>query len=212
MKTLLLIIFAIMLVGFAGISYSYAAYAEQKTNNAIQTEIKIPFGETVYLDGLKITFYDIEDSRCPSDVTCIWEGKVSAMIRVGNDTLDIGGPQPIGFVQNSFPPYSIMIKDIQPYPVSTKKPDYVAILQITKPDESADEQICGEGFVLTNGKCMPEDAFHINGSLSTGQKLQTGSSLGNDSAPFGWLALVVSAFIVAAYAIMKIKTRKKILD
>ena len=108
---------------------------ESKTNNDIQTEeIKIPFGETVSLDNLKITFYDIEDSRCPSDVTCIWEGKVSAMIRVSNSTLDIGGPQPIGFVQKSFPPYLITLKDIQPYPVSTEKPDYVATLEITKPE------------------------------------------------------------------------------
>jgi len=107
---------------------------ESETNNDIQTgEIKIPFGKTVSLDNLKITFYDIEDSRCPSDVTCIWEGKVSVMIRVSNGTLNIGGPQPIGFVQKSFQPYLITLKDIHPYPVSTEKLDYVATLKITEP-------------------------------------------------------------------------------
>ncbi|MCV0392708.1 MAG: hypothetical protein K5790_05365 [Nitrosopumilus sp.] len=100
-----------------------ASFAEQ---------IKVKFGETVSYEHLKFYFYDIEDSRCPSDVTCIWEGKVLAMIRISNATLDIGGSRNIGNVEKSFPPYVITLTDIQPYPISTEKPDYVATLEIEK--------------------------------------------------------------------------------
>ena len=69
------------------------------------------------------------------------------MIRVSNGTHDIGGPQNIGFVQKSFEPYSIRLKNVEPYPISTKKPVYVVILEITNPqsrsDELIDEQVCG---------------------------------------------------------------------
>ena len=69
------------------------------------------------------------------------------MIRASNGTHDVGGPQDIGFVQKSFEPYSIRLKNVEPYPISTEKPDYVAVLEITKPesrpDEFTDEQICG---------------------------------------------------------------------
>jgi hypothetical protein len=118
MKTILLIILALTVIPIIDISFA--------------EELEIEFGKTISYENLKLYFYDIEDSRCPSDVTCVWEGKVSAMIRVSNGTLDIGGPQPIGFVQKSFQPYLIILKDIQPYPVSTEKPDYVATLDIIK--------------------------------------------------------------------------------
>lgn len=42
---------------------------------------KIPLGETAVFEGTALTFESvIEDSRCPKDVTCIWEGE--ARIRV----------------------------------------------------------------------------------------------------------------------------------
>ena len=119
MKTLFLIIAAVLVL-IPMMSESFA------------DEIKVKFGETVSYENLKFYFYDIEDSRCPSDVTCIWEGRVLAMIRISNATLDIGGSREIGNVAKSFPPYVITLTDIQPYPVSTEKPDYVATLEIEK--------------------------------------------------------------------------------
>ena len=91
-------------------------------------EIKVKFGETVSYENLKFYFYDIEDSRCPSDVTCIWEGRVLTMTRISNATLDIGGYRNIGNVEKSFPPYVVTLKDLQPYPVNTEKPNYVATM------------------------------------------------------------------------------------
>lgn len=94
--------------------------------------VDLEFGKTFQHDDLNIKFYDIEDSRCPLDVTCIWEGNVTAMLNVSNQTHDIGGPIPIGFTIDYIKPYEITLTEIQPPPISTKKPDYVATLQIKK--------------------------------------------------------------------------------
>ena len=124
-------------------------------------EIKIKFDETVLYDNLKLYFYDIEDSRCPLDVTCIWEGKVSAMIHTSNETHKIGGGLEIGIPLTYITPYTITLIDVKPHPISTENPDYVAILEITKPDsrpdELTDEQVCGIGNILFDGICVPEN-------------------------------------------------------
>ncbi|MCR9183169.1 MAG: hypothetical protein NXH73_09610 [Flavobacteriaceae bacterium] len=52
---------------------------------------KIPFGETVQFEDFSITFSKvIEDSRCPSDVTCVWAGqaKVLAIIKTEKETIE----------------------------------------------------------------------------------------------------------------------------
>jgi hypothetical protein len=48
-------------------------------------EFSLSIGQTAVIRGqaLQITFDDvIEDSRCPSDVTCIWAGRVSCIIKL----------------------------------------------------------------------------------------------------------------------------------
>ena len=48
-------------------------------------EFSLSIGQTATIKGqaLQITFEDvIEDSRCPSDVTCIWAGRVSCIIKL----------------------------------------------------------------------------------------------------------------------------------
>jgi hypothetical protein len=48
-------------------------------------EFFLSIGQTATIEGqaLQITFEDIiEDSRCPSDVTCIWAGRASCVIKL----------------------------------------------------------------------------------------------------------------------------------
>jgi hypothetical protein len=48
-------------------------------------EFSLSIGQTATIKGqaLQITFEDIiEDSRCPSDVTCIWAGRASCVIKL----------------------------------------------------------------------------------------------------------------------------------
>ena len=45
--------------------------------------VKIPLGETVRLDDVAITFVKVvEDSRCPKNVTCIWQGRIIVQVAV----------------------------------------------------------------------------------------------------------------------------------
>ncbi|MEX0998007.1 MAG: hypothetical protein WDZ45_13235 [Flavobacteriaceae bacterium] len=52
---------------------------------------KIPLGETAVFENTSIHFIKvIEDSRCPSDVTCVWAGqaKVLAAIKTEKETIE----------------------------------------------------------------------------------------------------------------------------
>ena len=119
-------------------------------------EIKVKFGETVSYENLKFYFYDIEDSRCPLDVTCIWEGRVLAMIRMSNETHSIGGGSVIDMPMTFFEPYTITLVSVEPHPISTEKPNYVATLEIEKqkpkPSDFRD---------LQEGETIPNPEFII---------------------------------------------------
>jgi hypothetical protein len=54
----------------------------------IKTGSSARIGETVILDGVKITPLDVtEDSRCPEGVTCIWAGTVKIKTRIERNGL-----------------------------------------------------------------------------------------------------------------------------
>jgi hypothetical protein len=44
---------------------------------------KVPLGETVQFDDVAFSLIEIvEDSRCPSEVTCVWEGRAKVTIKI----------------------------------------------------------------------------------------------------------------------------------
>ena len=104
--------------------------------------VNLKFGETFQYEELGIKFFEIEDSRCPLDVACVWEGNVNAMFKVSNKTHDISsGPIPIEFTIDFIDPYEITLKNIEPHPISSEKSNYVAILEIKKLTNSSDGKI-----------------------------------------------------------------------
>lgn len=51
---------------------------------------KIPLGETVVFESTAITFKSvIEDSRCPTDVTCVWEGQAKVLVALKSNGLTV---------------------------------------------------------------------------------------------------------------------------
>lgn len=86
-------------------------------------------------NSLKFSIVEINDSRCPSDVVCVWEGKADVKINVespqkGTITLSTYDNK-IDTVGN----YSFEIIDVSPYPVSTKTiklEDYDVTLKIVE--------------------------------------------------------------------------------
>ena len=54
---------------------------------------RIGLGETVQPYGQPVTFVGVdEDSRCPENTTCVWEGRAVVTVRIGDDLLTLTAP------------------------------------------------------------------------------------------------------------------------
>jgi hypothetical protein len=69
---------------------------------------------------LNFSIIEINDSRCPSDVTCIWEGKVDVKIEIKSPFQGIVLLSTYNNAIDTLGNYSFELKDVSPYPVSTK--------------------------------------------------------------------------------------------
>ena len=106
-------------------------------------EFSLSIGETASIKGeqLQIRFLEIsEDSRCPRNVTCIWEGRAIAVIEVlqGDASQQImlieqGLSDP--FAKEQFGEYEFLFR-ILPYPEKAEVPispdDYSLMLTVNK--------------------------------------------------------------------------------
>jgi hypothetical protein len=97
--------------------------------------------KTVEGAGISVMFIGVtEDSRCPSDVVCIWEGQTSAELRVkkGADVSDmnltIRGSGGGMLNAKNFEGYTVTLTKVDPYPDSggIDEKDYVVTLVVTK--------------------------------------------------------------------------------
>ena len=86
-------------------------------------------------NSLKFKITEINDSRCPSDVVCIWAGKTDVKIEVESPvtgTIVVSTyDNPVDTVGN----FSFKIIDVLPYPISTKTiqlEDYNVTLKIVE--------------------------------------------------------------------------------
>ena len=109
-------------------------------SNLVQ-ELDVPFAlkfgdySEIPSEDLSIVFLNVlEDSRCPSDVTCVWEGQVRLSFEVSKDTT-----AEILLANNDsssvFGSYQIQLVDVKPYPTSTvtiNPDDYIAVIKISK--------------------------------------------------------------------------------
>jgi hypothetical protein len=92
-------------------------------------ELVLKIGNDVVVPGslLRVTFVRVtEDSRCPADVTCVWEG--NGGVEVG---LALGSGPTVPYVLNtslepravSHGPYTVTLLTLAPHPVSTSTID-----------------------------------------------------------------------------------------
>ena len=74
MKNLLLLSFLFI---------SAIGFSQDKPVEVPKIMVKISLGETVQFKKASVKFLKVmEDSRCPSDVTCIWEGQARVLVEV----------------------------------------------------------------------------------------------------------------------------------
>ena len=95
---------------------------------------------TIAGEGLTVTFNGVlSDSRCPSDVSCVWAGNAEVQLILSkagfpSDTVVVNtglSPQ-----SASYQGYTVALQGLAPTPVSTSTiapGDYVATLLVTKP-------------------------------------------------------------------------------
>ena len=101
-------------------------------------------GRQVTLQGgkLRIKFAAVEeDSRCPSDVTCVWAGNASVRLEVSaggkdNQNLTLSTGHGATFVsEKQYHGYNVRLVVLNPYPRSTQHiapGDYIATLLVTR--------------------------------------------------------------------------------
>jgi len=101
------------------------AFADLKTAS-FDSPFTLKIGETAKIGSdIEITLLKVpEDSRCPSEVVCIWEGTVSAEVKVAKNSQDLGNHL-ISFVitesdEQTFDGNFIKLVKVEPYPSSTK--------------------------------------------------------------------------------------------
>ena len=96
-------------------------------------------GQTAVIENenINIRFMTVaEDSRCPSDVQCIQEGRAVVVVNIVKDGENLGDFT----LASNEPPiifdlYSIELVDVKPYPISTQRLDtsaYVITLVVSK--------------------------------------------------------------------------------
>jgi len=69
--------------------FTIVGFSQNKTATAPKITIKIPLGETITIDNHHIEFMKVlEDSRCPKEVTCIWEGRAKVQVTVWKNEED----------------------------------------------------------------------------------------------------------------------------
>jgi len=122
---------------FAGIETFSALYEEIPQNPFEVTKTnEVSFGT----ENISFRLFDVEDSRCPSDVQCVWKGQVTVNVGVkvgwedlGNYSISLNDPLDLSIIQ--LDQYSLQLVKVEPYPTSTNPIDlydYVVTMKFSK--------------------------------------------------------------------------------
>jgi len=122
--------------------------ANPHSSNAIDSvrlgrEFKLKAERQVTVKGtkLRIRFVTVEsDSRCPSDVTCVWAGNAAVRLQLGSGrgskTVTLNTSKSPSFVgETEYQGYKVKLVELSPYPRSDRKigpRDYAATLLVSK--------------------------------------------------------------------------------
>jgi hypothetical protein len=144
-------IFLVTLVVSASAIVAVSAYWNGSSSlSRVPARIDVPFqlrmNQTAFIDSLSIGFVAVnEDSRCPSDVICIWEGQATINVNVRSPNINPsnfnltsrGGESNLSV--KDFHDFSMRLLEIAPYPKSTGHigtSDYLATLVVALPSKA----------------------------------------------------------------------------
>ncbi len=130
---------------FSLVLFTYLSCEKEKSTEVgfqLNTPFALQFAATNQSteDNITVNFFEVlSDSRCPTDVTCVWEGESSVKINFKVDgtntplTLSTHERMGQGPQADTLGNYIIRLLEVNPYPVSTVQvpnEDYEIRLQI----------------------------------------------------------------------------------
>jgi len=90
----------------------------------LDTPFELSVGQVAEVSGARIEFWNVaEDSRCPTDVQCVWEGRVKVELRLsGSNQIQTVQLSPVsGEDTVEFEGLQIRLLEVNPAPISTEK-------------------------------------------------------------------------------------------
>jgi hypothetical protein len=107
------LLFLMVFVALIGCENGLSDKKDREQSPALNTTAGT--NETVVVEGINVTVVNIEDSRCPSDVVCIWDGVAVVDFKTEGLTcsLMIGESKEFSSAGSSF---RLTLIDITPFP------------------------------------------------------------------------------------------------
>lgn len=93
------------------------------------------FGETAKLFGTRVTFTDVNDSRCPREVACVWAGDAAIRLESGNESVVLHSNTAAGAASGKLAGIDVTLVDVKPERITTgaiDKTAYVVSLRASR--------------------------------------------------------------------------------
>ncbi len=125
---------------------TFLVNAQEKKAETPTIVFKAPLGETVIKEGISFRLDEIlEDSRCPTDVTCVWAGRAKIKVFIFNkegvsehkEVLFQNGKQPL-LIETETSLFRAI--KLSPYPSSSRKNKIEYVLLISEESNFSEEE------------------------------------------------------------------------
>ena len=200
-STRALFLAGILFLSVSIIPFTFADIKESSSSlNETLFQLKINQSASLESNSITVKFQNVTaDSRCPSDVTCVWQGEAKIFVNIIKDNQDLGD---FGLTSRAgekdmaiqvFDGHYIQVTKVEPYPTSGKKiplSDYVATFVISKSDLSSPSKQFKSGISSHDVKCREGLVLVIKSSYDSPAcvKVQTAQKL----VERGWGRIVTS--------------------
>ena len=101
--------------------------------SAARNAFTLRFGETAIVDGTRISFTDVSDSRCPTEVVCAWAGDAAVRLESGSESVVLHTNATAGPASGSVAGITATLVDVRPERIAVDPPpkaDYVISLRL----------------------------------------------------------------------------------
>ena len=95
--------------------------------------VTLRFGDTAVVAGTRVSFTDIQDSRCAKEVQCVWAGDAAVRLEAGSEFVVLHSNGTAGAATGMLAGVTITLVDVKPdASTSLKKSDYIVSLRASK--------------------------------------------------------------------------------